>query len=262
MGKRGVEVVADKAAIAERACDLVVERIEKVLESQPFCSIVLSGGSTPKPLYQSLAKRSLPWKRLLIFWGDERYVPSDHPDSNEKMAREAWLDQVPIPAAQIFAMPTASDDVGADAEDYAETVRNAFEDSESLFVSAKGAGWTWDIVLLGMGDDGHTASLFPGTAILDETEKLVSVGQKGDQPRISLTLPALNRSDWVVFLVAGENKQTPLEQVMPVSLQGRFGVARSPLSQQYPSCAVQPSGDLLWLLDQSASATLPPDLLT
>ncbi len=261
MGKRGVEVVADKAAIAERACVLVVDRIEKVLERQPFCSIVLSGGSTPKPLYQALARRSLPWQRLLIFWGDERYVPSDHPDSNEKMAREAWLNQVPLPAAQIFAMPTGSGDVVTDAEDYAETVRNAFEDSESLFASANGAGWRWDIVMLGMGDDGHTASLFPGTAILDETEKLVSVGQKGDQPRISLTLPALNRSDWVVFLVAGDNKQTPLEQVLPVSLQGQFGMERSPLSQQYPSCAVQPSGDLLWLLDQSASATLPPNLL-
>ncbi|MEM9770155.1 MAG: 6-phosphogluconolactonase [Cyanobacteria bacterium P01_D01_bin.73] len=261
MGIRAVEVGADKAAIAERAGELVGDRIVQVLKHQPFCSIVLSGGSTPKPLYQSLAGRSLPWDRLLIFWGDERYVPSDHPDSNEKMAREAWLDRVPIPAAQIFAVPTEDGDAAIDAAAYGQTVQHTFEDPESLFLSSKGSDWTWDIVLLGMGDDGHTASLFPGTEILNETDKLVSVGQKDDQPRISLTYPALNRADWVLFLVAGANKQEPLQQVLPVSLQGKYGMERSPLSQQYPSCAVQPSGDLLWLLDQAASEGLPPNLL-
>ena len=115
MGQRRVEVVADKGAIATRAMTLVVERIEAVLSRKQFCSVVLSGGSTPKPLYAALAERSLPWDRLLIFWGDERYVPSDHPDSNEKMAREAWLDRVPIPADQVFAMPTGAGDPAIDA---------------------------------------------------------------------------------------------------------------------------------------------------
>ena len=262
MTQRAIEVVADKAAITARATELVVDRIGTVLTRQPFCSIVLSGGSTPKPLYAALAERSLPWDRLLIFWGDERYVPADHPDSNEKMAREAWLNQVPIPDNQIFAMPTGAGDPAVDAATYAETLRGALMDPQSPFAPPDGTPWTWDIVLLGMGDDGHTASLFPGTAILDEAEQWVSVGQKEDQPRLSLTFPALNQSDWVLFLVAGENKQEPLGQVLPVSLGGQFGEERSPLSQQYPSCAIQPSGDLLWLLDKSASAALPPTLLS
>ena len=262
MGQRTVEVVKDKAAIADRATALVSARITAVLERQRFCSIVLSGGSTPKPLYAALAGKDLPWERLLIFWGDERYVSPDHPDSNEKMAREAWLNQVPIPAAQVFAIPTGAGDPAIDAATYDQTIRECFEGAGSPFAPAGDQPWTWDIVLLGMGDDGHTASLFPGTAVLQETDALVGVGQKGDQPRISLTYPALDRSDWVAFLVAGANKQGALGEGLPVSLQGQFGAGRSPISQQYPSCGVQPAGDLLWLLDQSASAGLPAELLS
>lgn len=268
MGQRQVEVLADKGAIATRATALVVERIEAVLARKRFCSVVLSGGSTPKPLYAALAERSLPWDRLLIFWGDERYVPSDHPDSNEKMAREAWLDRVPIPADQVFAMPTGAGDPAIDAAAYGDILQQVFEAPDSRFREERpdGEPWRWDIVLLGMGDDGHTASLFPGTEILEETDALVAVGQKGDQPRISLTFSALNRSDWVAFLVAGANKQEPLKQVLPVSLgiqspASVTGEGRSPLVQQYPSSGIQPSGDMLWLLDEAASAELPPDLL-
>ncbi|MEM1427229.1 MAG: 6-phosphogluconolactonase, partial [Cyanobacteria bacterium P01_H01_bin.130] len=159
----------------------------------------------------------------------------------------------------IFPMPTSANDPAADAATYEKQLKDFFQLAEGAFPAL-------DFVLQGMGDDGHTASLFPGTTILGETDALVAVGQKEDQPRISLTFPALNRSDWVAFLVAGANKQEPLKQVLPVSLEiqspaSAAGEGRSPLVQQYPSSGIQPSGDMLWLLDKAASAELPPDLL-
>ena len=237
--KKFVEVLADKTSLVERAHKLVLEKIQSAIAARGQCSIVLAGGSTPKPLYEALAEENLPWAKIQIFWGDERYVPSNHPDSNQLMARQAWLDKVSLPAANIHPIPTYSQDPAKDAAAYEATIRELFPISPEEFP-------TFDIILLGMGDDGHTASLFPHTPVLNETTKAIAVGNKDGQPRITFTVPLLNQARCVVFLVAGANKQTALEQVFAV--QGD--------ATNYPSRLIKPEGELWWLLDFAAGAKI------
>lgn len=238
MTQKSVEILADKTALIERALELVLAQIDTTLAQCDRCTLVLSGGSTPKPLYEAIAARDLPWEKIHIFWGDERYVPPSHPDSNEKMAREAWLDRVSIPPDNIHPMPTAAGNPETDAQTYDRQLQEFFGLSAGQFPS-------FDIMLLGMGDDGHTASLFPHTQALQVCERLVTVGNKDGQPRLTLTVPVLNQSRCTLFLVAGENKQTALREV--------FAPNGDPLA--YPSRFVQPiDGTLWWLLDEPAGA--------
>lgn len=228
-----IEIYPDRAALITRSKDLVVEYVQAAIAARGTCSIALSGGSTPKPLYEALAKEDLPWSQLQIFWGDERYVPVDHPDSNAGAAKAAWLDQVPIPVEQVHLTPTHYDNPVDAAVAYAQTIRQVLGE----------APWPQiDINLLGMGDDGHTASLFPHTLALGVSDRLVTVGEKAGTPRITFTVPFINHSRAVIFLVAGSNKQTALSQVF--SPDGD--------DQTYPSRKIQPQGDLRWLLDAAA----------
>lgn len=230
-----VEVHGDRAALVERALALVVERIQAAVAERGQCYIALAGGSTPKPLYEALAKANLPWPQLHVFWGDERYVPIDHPDSNAGMAKAAWLDQVAIPPAQIHAVPTDADTTAAAADQYQTTLETVMGDSP-----------IFDVVLLGMGDDGHTASLFPHTPALGVSDRWVTVGNKGDNPRITFTVPLINQSRCVLFLVSGANKQPALEAVFTETAD----------SNAYPSRLIQPQSELWWLLDEAAGAAL------
>jgi 6-phosphogluconolactonase len=232
---RQVEVLPNREALVARSLELVVERIQTAVKERGRCTIALAGGSTPKPLYAALGQAPLPWEQLYILWGDERYVPLDHPDSNAGMAKAVWLDQVPIPPAQIHIPPTHLPTPEAAAAAYGETVAEVLKDDPNL-----------DIVLLGMGDDGHTASLFPHTAALEVRDRPVTVGYKDDNPRITLTAPTLNRSRCVIFLVAGANKQTALAQVF----------APEGDAAAYPSRLIQPNGELWWLLDEAAGAAM------
>ncbi|MDJ1182652.1 6-phosphogluconolactonase [Roseofilum casamattae] len=234
-----VEVLPDKSALVNRATILVQEKIESAIASQGQCTIALAGGSTPKPLYEALAQTSLPWEKLHVFWGDERYVLPEHPDSNQNMARQAWLDRIPIPAANIHPMPTASGNPEEDAATYNTELEQFFGQSIPNFPAL-------DIILLGMGDDGHTASLFPHTAALSVGDRLITVGNKDGQPRLTFTVPLINQASNVIFLVAGANKVPALEQVM----------AAEGDSQQYPSRLISPSGELWWLLDAAAGSKL------
>ena len=152
--KKFVEVLPDKQSLNEYALALVLKKLKAVIEEQGQCTIILSGGSTPRTLYAALASQYLPWERIHIFWGDERYVSPDHQDSNQRMARQAWLDQVLIPAKNIHAMPTAAGDPSSDAAAYEREIADFFQMPAGVFPA-------FDLVLLGMGDDGHTASLFP-----------------------------------------------------------------------------------------------------
>ncbi|NER36770.1 MAG: 6-phosphogluconolactonase [Oscillatoria sp. SIO1A7] len=229
-----VEVLPDKAKLIERCLDLVVAKIEGAIASEGRCSLVLSGGSTPKALYEALALQNLPWDKLHIFWGDERYVPADHPDSNQRMARQAWLDRVDIPAENIHPIPTTSDET-ADAQKYEREIQEFFGIAPGEFPS-------FDIILLGMGDDAHTASLFPHTEALQVKDKLITVGSKDGEPRITFTIPLINRAKSVIFLVAGQNKQAALAQV--------FAPEADPIT--YPSRSIEPVGELWWLLDEAA----------
>lgn len=230
-----VEILPDKGALVQRSLDLVLEYIQTAIAKRGRCSIALAGGSTPKPLYELLATQSLPWDALHIFWGDERYVPSDHPDSNERMARTAWLDRVPIPPDNIHPVPTDAPEPSQAADRYEAEIRDVFQTQPGDYPAL-------DIVLLGMGDDGHTASLFPHTAALDVSDRLITVGNKDGQPRITFTASFINYAHCVIFLVAGANKRSALAQVF----------APEGDATAYPSRLIRPQGDLWWLLDADA----------
>ncbi|MBT9311121.1 6-phosphogluconolactonase [Leptothoe kymatousa] len=238
-----VHVFADKAALVQAATEQVIELIRAAISTRGRCTIALSGGSTPKPLYQALAKTDLPWEKLYIYWGDERYVPITHSDSNAKMTQEAWLSHVPIPAENIFIVPTDTAPPQASADQYQQDLLQSFQGS--LNTPAE-----FDIILLGMGDDGHTASLFPHTAALKATDRWITVGQKDDQPRITFTASLINQARHVLFLVAGSNKQNALAQVFAPTAD----------SALYPARLIAPQGALYWLLDTDASHGLPQNI--
>jgi 6-phosphogluconolactonase len=236
-----IEVLPDSKALIQRSLELVLEKLRQAIAERNTATIALSGGSTPKPLYEALAQQDLPWEKLQIFWGDERYVPHDHPDSNALMARQAWLDKVPIPAANIHPMPTDESDPNDAATRYDRELRQLLKLEQGQFPQI-------DVMLLGMGDDGHTASLFPRTNALQVCDRLVTVGNKDGQPRITLTIPVINESKAIIFVVAGENKQAALAQIF----------APDPDTETYPSSLIHPEhGELWWLLDQAAGANLP-----
>ena len=231
-----VEILSDKPALIERARELMVETIKTAIEERDHATIALSGGSTPKPLYESMVKADIPWDKLYVFWGDERYVPHDHPKSNARMTEEAWLNHVAIPAQNIFRVPTGAKAPAADAAKYAKTLRDFFQSDQIEL----------DFVLQGMGDDGHTASLFPFTEALDVRDRLVTVGNHEGEPRITFTVPLINQGRKVVFLVSGENKQTALSQVFSSDANDR----------EYPSRFIQ-AANPHWLLDAAAGKGIP-----
>lgn len=234
-----LRILPDKATLISEALSCVIEKIQTAIQERGICTLALAGGSTPKPLYEALASQSLPWEKIHIFWGDERYVPADHPDSNQKMARQAWLDHVALPAPNIHPMPTHRHDPADDAQHHETELQQFFQVQPGEFP-------VFDIILLGMGDDGHTASLFPKTEALQVSDRLVTVGSKDGQPRLTFTFPILNHARCVIFLVAGENKRPALAQIF----------ADEADESLYPARAVQPQGELWWFLDQAAGAEL------
>lgn len=237
--KKHLEILADKSLLIARALELVTNKIEAKLNQQDKCRIALAGGNTPKPLYEAIAQTSLPWSKIQVFWGDERYVSPDDPQSNQKMAREVWLNKVDFPESNIYPMPTEAGNPSLDAQKYETTLLE-------VFGLQPGEIPVFDIILLGMGDDAHTASLFPKTAALTVSDRLITVGDKDGQPRLTFTVPLINAADCVIFLVTGANKQPALSQV--------FAPAADELL--YPARLIQPQGELWWLLDEEAGANL------
>ncbi len=232
-----VEVLSDVSALVDRAADLVCTVMQEAIAQRGRFTIALAGGSTPKPLYEKLAQRDLPWDKVYVFWGDERYVPPTHPDSNEGMARRAWLDQVSIPAHNLYPMPTQAPHPADAALEY-ETQVKTFFGSETLP--------TLDLILLGLGDDGHTASLFPNTEVLNVCDRLIGVGYRGEDPRLTFTIPLINQARYVLFLVAGQNKQHALNAI--------FSDDANPF--EYPARFIQPQGQKIWLLDATSAEGL------
>lgn len=240
--KKQVMTLSDLPSLVKQGLTLVLEKIEQAIQQRGKCTLVLSGGSTPKPLYEALAEQSLPWEKIAIFWGDERYVNPDHPDSNQRMTKQALLDRIEIPSTNIYAMPTGSPDPALDARKYETSLLEYFQINPGVFPA-------FDIILLGMGDDGHTASLFPHTEALNVKDRLITVGQKDGQPRLTFTAPLINQARCVIFLVAGSNKQNALAEVF----------APEGDAMTYPSRLIQPQGELWWLLDRSAGQNLSID---
>jgi 6-phosphogluconolactonase len=229
----------------QAAADEVIRAATDAVARRGRFTIALSGGSTPKNLYTLIAANasaSLPWDRMFFFWGDERHVPPGDPESNYRMAEETFLSKVPIPPANIFPIHAQNPDASAAADDYEQTLRK-------FFALAPGEYPHFDLILLGMGPDGHTASLFPETAALEEKSRLVVANwvEKLKTSRITFTLPVLNASRCVAFLVSGTDKAAVLHEV----LEGN-GPA-----EKYPSKLVQPSeGKLIWFVDRAAASEL------
>ncbi|WP_341525946.1 6-phosphogluconolactonase [Nostoc sp. UHCC 0302] len=234
-----VEVLPDQPALVARSLELILSELETAIGQRGQFTIALSGGSTPKPLYEAIANQKLPWDKIHVFWGDERFVPPDHPDSNELMARRAWLDRVDIPAANIHAVPTLESEPALAAAKYEKHLQEFFNSSPGEFPAI-------DVILLGMGDDAHTASLFPHTEALKVSDRLITVGNKDGNPRITFTYPFINSGRSVIFLVAGANKRPALAEVF------------APVADDftYPSRLIQPQGKLWWLLDAAAGLEL------
>jgi 6-phosphogluconolactonase len=242
MNKR-VEILPDLPALVARSLELILSQLNNAIAARGQFTIALSGGSTPKPLYEAIATQNLPWDKIHVFWGDERYVPPDHADSNELMARRAWLNQVAIPEANIHAIPTLEASPSLSAVKYEQHLQRFFN-------SPQGELPAIDVVLLGMGDDGHTASLFPHTEALKVTDRLITVGNKDANQRITFTYPLINSARSVIFLAAGANKRPALAQVF------------APVADDfaYPSRLIQPQGELWWLLDAAAGLELKPEI--
>lgn len=239
-----IEVYPDLESLSRAAAVLVIEQTNLAVAARGRFSMALSGGGTPRRTYELLAQPPLsgqaPWDRMHIFWGDERCVSLDDPRSNARMARQAWLDHVPIPGNQIHPVDCAGAPAAA-ARRYEACLRKFFAERPSRF----------DLVLLGLGADGHTASLFPGTpALAERTRWAVEVNTTGrDLFRVTLTAPFINRARVVAFLVAGLEKAQALREV----LHGPHRPAR------LPAQLIQPEdGKLLWLIDTEASAQFPP----
>jgi 6-phosphogluconolactonase len=245
--KPEIKVFADPAEVAREAANEFVRLAAIAVEERGQCAVALAGGSTPRSLYSLLAddeslRRQTPWDKLHFFWGDERHVPPDHKDSNYRMAYEAMLTKVPVPSVNVHRIRSEEPDAHKAAEAYQQEL-------QSFFQLEPGRLPRFDLVLLGMGPDGHTASLFPGTTALDEVERWVAATwvEKFSTYRITLTLPLLNNTANVIFLVCGSEKTEVLRTVLTAD----NGVA------QFPAQLVRPlDGRLLWLLDQAAAGAL------
>jgi 6-phosphogluconolactonase len=237
-----VRVCTDVNELGLRAAEHAVRAINEGVQRHGRCALVLSGGSTPRPMYGWLAARfrdDVPWARVHVFWGDERYVPSGDPDSNYRMARETLLDHVPCPAGNVHPMPTSSASPDVAAREYESTLRGFFSGDWPRF----------DLVLLGLGEEGHTASLFPGSpALREQTRWVVAVNVAATPPvRLTLTLPALTRAANIDVLVAGAKKAGALRR----ALTGKPDVNLCPAAGVRSSEAA-----VIWWVDRAAGGLL------
>jgi 6-phosphogluconolactonase len=233
----------------QAAAEEVIKVATAAVTQRGRFTIALAGGSTPKNLYTLIAANasvSLPWDKIYFFFGDERHVPPTDPDSNYRMAQECLLSKVPVPPANVFRIPAEMADASAAAEAYEQTLRK-------FFALGQGEFPRFDLILLGMGPDGHTASLFPETAALQEKSRLVVANwvEKLKTSRITLTLPVLNAARHIFFLVSGADKAAALHEVLEGSAPG----------EKYPSKLVRPKdGKLIWLVDRAAGSELSPSV--
>jgi len=243
--KREFRYSPNLAQISEHAARLVVELAQRRVKDNGRFTLVLSGGHTPRLLYENLSlplfSGSMPWSKTHVFWGDERCVPKESRESNYAMARDALLMKVPLPIENVYRMPGEIGSPEEAASEYERTLRDFFIVPESPEV---GPFPSFDLILLGMGADGHTASLFPGDPAVDEHKRWVAsvpgLAAKPPVPRITLTLPVINQAKYVLFLVTGDGKERVVETIR----RDPLGAARL-----YPSAQVQARERLIWYTD-------------
>jgi 6-phosphogluconolactonase len=242
-------VYPSRQDLAHAAARVFVERSHEAIGLRGRFTVALAGGSTPRDLYGLLGddgafRGAVAWPDVHVFWGDERHVPPAHDDSNFRMARAALLDRVPIPRHQIYRIEAENPDAEGVAAAYAETIRKAFE-------LANGEWPSFDLVLLGMGEDGHTASLFPGSNAIHERARLVAAPlvEKIGSHRITLTPPVFAHARAIAVLVAGAEKAHTLRDVLEGPL----------VPDQYPvQCLWDAMGAVTWLVDAPAAGLLTP----
>lgn len=237
-----INIFPTPEALGEAAARHIIELAKHYIQKNGRFTISLSGGSTPERLFkllsQSLYVEQMPWQNTYFFWGDERCVPLDDERNNAHQAIKLLFSKINIPADNIFRIPTNLPPTQA-AEQYEQTIKEFFVNAQPRF----------DLMLLGMGDDGHTASLFPGTEVLHETKHLVKAIyiDKVSMHRITMTVPLINQSHHIIFLVTGSGKAETLKTVLQGDSQPEL----------YPAQLIQPEdGTLLWMVDEAATALL------
>ncbi|MHA6249633.1 6-phosphogluconolactonase [Pontibacter sp. CAU 1760] len=238
-----IQIFEDKAQLSKAAAELFVQQAQTAVTERGRFSVALTGGSSPVQLYNMLAespyKEQVPWQQTHVFWGDERWVPLTDAQSNAKMAFDTLLSKVPVPKEQIYPMWEAGIEPEVYAAKYEEQLKNFFGNAATQF----------DLILLGMGDDGHTASLFPGTEVLKEQSRWVQAYYLEPQSmyRITLTALIINQARTICFMTFGEKKAPALYEV----LEGERN------AQQYPSQLIKPeNGEIIWLVDEAAASKL------
>jgi len=245
--EREIRILAEGAAIAKRAAQEFIQAAASAVREKNAFNVALAGGSTPKALYSLLVsdpalRSQVPWDKTHLFFGDERHVPPDHPDSNFRMASEAMISKSPLKPAQVTRIKGENPDADQAALEYEKTLRNFFDLKAGDFPR-------FDLLLVGMGNEGHTLSLFPGTKALHADGRIAVRNWVGklDTDRITLTAPAASNSAEILFMVTGADKAPALKSV----LEGPFE------PEQLPAQSLQPkNGKLLWLVDAAAGSLL------
>ncbi|OQZ00761.1 MAG: 6-phosphogluconolactonase [Candidatus Brocadia sp. UTAMX2] len=244
--KREIRVVANPDELSHQAAQEFVRLAGEAVRAKGFFTVALSGGSTPRGLYTMLAsdvyRKQVSWTDVYLFWGDERCVPPDDPDSNYRMTREALIQRVPIPKEHIHRIPAEREDHAHAAGEYEQTIKTFFHLNTGEFPR-------FDLILLGMGDDGHTASLFPGVSLLEETSRFMCSHyvEKLGAYRLTLTVPVINQAEHIIFLVSGASKAPVLQEVLEGDYQ----------PQRLPAQLIQPvHGRLLFIVDRMAAGKL------
>jgi 6-phosphogluconolactonase len=243
-----LQILPDADSVVRLAAQIMVQRTEAAIAQRGRCTWLLSGGSTVGGIFDLLADpngvaKSLDWKKVFLFWGDERFVEQSHPYNNFKLAADRLLSRIPrLPRENIFPVPVDAPTPTLAARQYAQTIQRFFGD---------GSTWpTFDIALNGMGPDGHTASLFPHSPALSVADEIAVMNHAGLAPwidRVTLTLPVFNQARCVLFTVVGAAKADTLKNV----LEGNPGVYLAPASGVKPI-----NGELIWLVDQQAALKL------
>lgn len=242
---RRIHVAPTAEGLTLDAAETFVHMTTKAVQDRGRCAVALSGGSTPRGLYQALAhtatlRARVPWSQIEFFWGDERLVPSDDVDSNYRMAYDAMLSAVPLRREQIHRVPTELTQPAVVAREYEQDIRTTF--GADIQVPR------FDLILLGLGKDGHVASLFPGTTALSESGRLCIENWVPalDMYRITMTFPLLNQARAAVVMVSGPDKSSVVRQVL----------GRTSATADLPAHLLRPSGDVIWMLDRDAASGL------
>ena len=243
MTKRDIIICRDIGELSRTAAEQWVAQARQAIAARGRCAIALSGGSTPKALYSMLASAEfnlqLPWRQIHLFWGDERCVAPDHAESNFRMVKEALLSKILIPAENVHRLRGEFEPAAA-ASAYETELRQ-------FFLPSPGQSPRFDLILLGLGEDGHTASLFPHSSALNETARWVATTyvEKLDAHRLTLTFPVINNAAQIAFLVAGASKAAIVKEILASE------------KCDYPAARIRPeNGQLIWFVTQDAAGNL------